>query len=245
MTLLSWLFRKRSVPAQVGTPQVLAVESTHPVAQQGTRQAANNGGAQPAPGVGLREQFRAQSLARRGQLYATLRASLLRVGILEASYKFKVLALDQGARQFLVMIDLASSVQHNPALLMRVEASIAEQAKLRYDLEVPAVYWRTVEQPGPIPAASAGSAPETDPVEASRPENAEKKSTPDGVLDGRSRQGHEPIQTEEILAFKRALSVTAGPPSGTGPLHRYSPLVTGYEDTQVVSPQTRPASDSD
>jgi hypothetical protein len=182
-----------------------------------------------------REHLRVQSLARREQLYGAVRESLLRVGILAASYKFKVLALDQSGRQYLVMIDLASNLNRNAAQMAEVERLIAENAKSHYDLAVTAVYWRVDDQLGDGAAQSAAAAQVA-------PEVVKKALTP-----GDHAGAHfEPLQTEEMLAFKRALAVTATSPSPAAgvvrpPARGYSPLATGYEDTQVVSPDTRPA----
>ena len=61
---------------------------------------------------------------------------------LSASYKFKVLSLDQRGRQFLVMMDLAREYGGETARLSEIEALIAQTAKTRYDILVTAVYWR-------------------------------------------------------------------------------------------------------
>lgn len=185
----------------------------------------------------MRDQVRVQALARREQLYGAVRESLLRVGILAASYKFKVLALDQSGRQYLVMIDLAANLGRTAAQMTQVETVIADTAKSMYDLAVTAVYWRTDDKLGEPLTQAAAPAP-AEPA----PSPAPAKATPRG---DKAAPHFEPLQTDEMLAFKRALAVTTAvpPPSGVvrPPARGYSPLATGYEDTQVVSPDTRPA----
>jgi hypothetical protein len=181
------------------------------------------------------EHRREQALARREQLYGAVRESLLRVGILAASYRFKVLALDQTGLQYLVMIDLASNLGRSAAQMTEIEAVIADHAKSHCDIAVTAVYWRVDDRLGQASAVPAPVArpPLEEVKKPAEPEEAE----PHG-------RGFEPLQTEEMLAFKRALAVTpAAPIPGAGarpPARGYSPLATGYEDTQIVSPDTRP-----
>ncbi len=188
----------------------------------------------PPDSPSVRERQRAEGVTRREQLYGTVRESLLRVGVLAASYKFKVLALDQVGRQYLVMIDLAPSVKQDAGTTLEVESLIMDAAKSRYDILVTAVYWRVNEQMGGAVAP---------PVVA--PAAQETPATVTGAAPQPSDPRHEPLQTEEMLAFKRALAASAAvpatPPGAPRPPARsYSPLTTGYEDTQVVSPDTRP-----
>ncbi len=181
------------------------------------------------------ERRREQALARREQLYGAVRESLLRVGILAASYRFKVLALDQTGQQYLVMIDLAANLARSAAQMTEIESVIVDNAKSHYDIAVTAVYWRADDR---LAQASAVPAP------AARPTADEvKKPAVAKVVESPGR-GFEPLETEEMLAFKRALSVTAAAPVPAGgarpPSRGYSPLATGYEDTQIVSPDTLP-----
>lgn len=198
-----------------------------------------------AENAAIREQLRTQSLARREQLYGAIRESLLRVGILAGSYKFKVLALDQSGRRYLVMIDLVSSLSHDVAKMAEVEALIAASVLSRYDLAVTAVYWRRDEHLGETQVQPVEVIPT--PAMAEAPVSAHevpKNSAVPVAVDEHAGSRYEPLQTEEMLAFKRALAVTgpAAAPTGAAraPARSYSPLATGYEDTQVVSPDTRP-----
>lgn len=127
--------------------------------------------------------------ARREQLYVAIREAMTRAGVLSASYKFKVLSLDQKGDQFLVMMDLAKVAGDPEPRLGEIEALIVRSAKMRFALTVPAVYWRlnegaTVRTLGPDSQAvlRASAAPA-------------KPAIP----------RHEPIQADEMMAFQQAL----------------------------------------
>ena len=83
--------------------------------------------------------------ARREQLYVAIREAMTRAGVLSASYKFKVLSLDQRGNEFLVMMDLAKAFGGPPEQLGEIEALIVQHAKARFEITVPAVYWRMDE----------------------------------------------------------------------------------------------------
>lgn len=261
MSIFSWFSRKKHVVESeprfsMGAD---ATETTQPmpfdagVSESTTSSSAHRAAARRAENALLREQLKVDSLARRERLYAAVRESCLRVGILVASYKFKVLALDQSGRQYLVMIDLAAALGRTPAQLVELEELIAENAKTQYDIVVTGVYWRLSEQLGTVPmrTTAATAAP---PVEEVQPEVAAApvsvptpvppvaSDSPSPPSDSHGSR-YEPLQTEEMLAFKRALAATGAAPQPAGPrpsTRAYSPLSTGYEDTQVASPHTRP-----
>ena len=115
-----------------------------------------------------------ERMERRELLYTVVRDAMVRAGVLSASYKFKVLSLDQRGRQFLVMMDLAREYGGETVRLSEIEALIAQTAKTRYDILVTAVYWRIndhvavgIPQKGvapqgaalPVPAAPVAAAP--------------------------------------------------------------------------------------
>ena len=243
MSVISWFSRKKSVSsALVQTPDTRPpVERTQPMGldQMDSRQTAPiaepRSVARAAENAAVREQLRTQALARREQLYGVVRESLLLVGIGAASYKFKVLALDQGGRQYLVMIDLAPNLIDDVVKMAKVESLVAEGALSRHDLAVTAVYWRRDAQLGASQSAAM--------AEVQTPRE-EPKSVAGAATDESAGSRYEPLQTEEMLAFKRALAVTGPAPAAPGvaraPARGFSPLATGYEDTQVVSPDTRP-----
>lgn len=115
-------------------------ESTRPV---GGGQRIEGGVASQARA--LAASRKSERNARREMLYAVVRESMVRAGVLSASYKFKVLALDQRGLQFLVMMDLAREYGRDVNRLTETEALIAQTAKTRHDILVTAVYWRINE----------------------------------------------------------------------------------------------------
>lgn len=244
-----------------------------------------------------------ERMERRELLYTVVRDAMVRAGVLSASYKFKVLSLDQRGRQFLVMMDLAREYGGETVRLSEIEALIAQTAKTRYDILVTAVYWRIndhvavgIPQKGvapqgaslqgapplarrPLPAAAAPApAPVTArpavpvPVAAAtapaalRPPVAAPVHAPVAAPAGpvsapaaplapaaapRAAPRYEPIEADEVAAFKRALATAAGSaaaapaaaakpgvPVRSGPLLPPSSQPTGFEDTEM------PGSDS-
>jgi len=251
MSLFSW-FTRKSAKSYDDTSGLAPVEPTRP-AGKGAKDGADN--AQAA-------NRKNERMARRELLYSVVREAMTRAGVLSASYKFKVLSLDSRGRQFLVMVDLARDYGGETARLAEIEALVAQGAKTRYDIVVTAVYWRMHEhvavgdpnaqlkqrdsQPaaldshpavlesGPVPLDS-GPAPLA-PAVAQRPPSR-----------------YDPIQADEVAAFKRALAdgvtnpaaaaaAAVGVPHGAsaksfdgsakrGP-QSYT-LLTGFEDTEL------------
>ena len=126
--------------------------------------------------------------ARREQMYVAIREAMTRAGVLSASYKFKVLSLDQGGDEFLVMMDLERVAGDPSPQLGAIESLIVQSARLRFEISVPAVYWRvhevaTIGKPVPHTAENPASGPQARPVPPR----------------------YEPIQADEVAAFQQAL----------------------------------------
>jgi hypothetical protein len=233
MSLLSWFSPKK--PAKALLPDSSGMssglsrqEATRPV------NAKAQPGKPPAPAADHAGNRKNERMARRELLYGVVRESMVRAGVLSQSYKFKVLSLDQRGRQFLVMMDLASEFGGETHRLAEIEAMIAQSAKARYEILVTAVYWRMNEHVA-VGLPSSRVAPPA-PLETSRPAPARAaEPTP----------RYEPIQADEVAAFKRALA--AGVPAAAaakvaaekvhGP--RSYTLLTGYEDTEMPDPDVR------
>lgn len=173
--------------------------------------------------------------ARREQLYVAIREAMTRAGVLSTSYKFKVLSLDQRGNEFMVMMDVFTAIGQLPAQLGEVETQIIQHARARFEIHVPAVYWRvdatsTVLKPkpaaAPVPAPGIPmNAADARPFESTRPIVAQR---------------FEPIQADEVTAFKQALSAgaaAAAAPAARGVQTRSGPrshtLITGFEDTEM------------
>ena len=196
-----------------------------------------------------------ERMERRELLYSVVRDAMVRAAVLSASYKFKVLSLDQRGRQFLVMMDLAREYGGDTARLSEIEVLIAQTAKARYDIAVSAVYWRlndhvavgipqkglAVRPPAAAPVAAAASVPA-----AVRPAGAAPTATP--VAPARAAAPaavplapsprpaaprFDPIEADEVAAFKQALAsagrtvaaAAPGVPVRSGPSTRSSPLL--------------------
>ncbi len=130
MSLFSW-FTRKSKPQAPRAAAVGDIGKPLPQAQAGSPQ----------------DQLRrGERTERRELLYTAVRDAMVRAGVLSAGYKFKVLSLDQRGSQFLVMMDLAPEYGGDMERLGEIETLIAQSAKTRFGIGVPAVYWRTNAQ---------------------------------------------------------------------------------------------------
>lgn len=181
---------------------------------------------------------RSERHGQRELLYSVVRDSMTRAGVLAASYKFKVLSLDTRGRQYLIMVDLLSGSALEAGGLAEIEAMLAQTAKVRHDILVTAVYWRISEQV--TLGQSAPPRPRSAQTKADKPVSARPRPTP-------ALPGYEPLQQDEIAAFKRAIasvSVSADKPvkgqvvtSG-----RRRPTPPGeFEDTLISPAADRPS----
>lgn len=133
-------------------------------------------------------------------LYSVVRESMIRVGVLSSSYKFKVLSLDSRGRQYLIMMDLARLQADEIGRMSEIESLIAHSAKSRYDILVTSVYWRINEQVTAGLTRSAPAAVPRKPVAATPP-----------------KPSYEPLQADEVAAFKQALASVPPPASLSSP----------------------------
>lgn len=264
MSLFSWFSRKpappKAKPRSAGAEPsgLLNADATVPLAPGRPGQPL----LQPVPPEHAANR-KNERMERRELLYTVVRVAMVRAGVLSASYKFKVLSLDQRGRQFLVMMDLAREYGGETARLSEIEALIAQTAKTHYDILVTAVYWRINDHvavglpqkgitpttvpsaaapqgvvrkpvPAPVPAAPAPvAAPASSLLFPAEPA-ARFPTTPTAL--GRTPSGttapapllpasntgpaplapasgparFEPIEADEVAAFKRALADAAG-----------------------------------
>jgi hypothetical protein len=101
------------------------------------------------------EKRKSKRLERREQLYKVVRDSMTRSGILAAEYKFKVLSMDAGGGQYMVMLDCHNPSVAVPDRLNAIEEMITKAAMTTHDIEVTSMYWR-------FPPASSKTAAATD-----------------------------------------------------------------------------------
>jgi hypothetical protein len=153
--------------------------------------------------------------ARRELLYAVVRQSMMRAGVLSSGYKFKVLSLDPKGHQFMVMIDLARTFGREAGRLADIEAMIAQGAKGGHDIVVEGVYWRMNEQ---VAVRSAAAQHKLTGAHAQRSDNSQpaaldsqpgaEESAPGalGAAGARVAPRFEPIHADEVAAFKNALA---------------------------------------
>lgn len=243
MSLMSWLF-PGSKRAKAAPPSTMTSDAG--AQRRSPRDAA------PGSSSAKRKSDRA---ARRELLYAVVREAMVRAGVLSASYKFKVLSLDAEGRQFLIMVDLARGAGGSAANQAEIEALIAQSAKARHDMLVTAVYWRVNEQvavgradPRRHPRAAADSQSHADSQPPADSVPTALHSVPPPLVAPAARgPAYDPIQADEVEAFKRALVegsrpaplAADGDPAAQGPADKgaHGPrsytLITGFEDTEL------------
>lgn len=160
---------------------------------------------------------KSQRLERRELLYAVVRESMARVGILSSSYKYKVLSLDSRGSQYLIMMDLPKEMTAHVGQLAEIEEIVTQTARTRHRIDVSAVYWRINElakspvlrKPRSEPEVAAKPAPRAEPVLAA--------ARPQPGTAGANRR-FEPIRPDEVNAFKQALVTgTKGKPPAPAP----------------------------
>lgn len=237
MSLMSWLFSSkksaRSAPQtgpNSGSPRRAPKEAT-------------------APGGGSAKR-KSERAGRRELLYAVVREAMVRAGVLSASYKFKVLSLDAEGRKCLIMVDLARGAGGDAANLAEIEALIAQSAKSRHEILVTAVYWRVNEHVS-VGRADVRHHPrhtDSQPPQLDSQPGAVHAVVEPMVAPSSRGPAYEPIQADEVEAFKRALvagsrpaPLSPTPETGNAPGSdgkgsagpRSYTLLTGYEDTEM------------
>jgi len=205
MSMFNWFFRKQ--PSQVQAP----AESSglgHTDATVPFRHSDKGSAKMPAaPKPGSAANRRGERLERRELLYTVVRESMTTAGVLSSGYKFKVLSLDSRGVQYLIMMDLASDYAAESARLAEMENLIAHNAKSRYGILVTSVYWRVNEQV--TAGLSRGSAPSSAPAPLSAAAAAPVKTAASPL--------YEPLEADEVAAFKKALASAASPQTKSAP----------------------------
>lgn len=237
MSLFSWFTRTstRTTAAAPDSSSLGHVDATVPVlpAERFRVKLAPPPGSHPAT-------RKTERLERREHVYSVVRDSMIRAGVLAANYKFKVLSLDVSGQQYLIMMDLTNQSAGDTARLAEIEALIAQAAKMRHDLLVTAVYWR-VNAHVTAGLSHAQPASRAHALKPSPEGQVTRASTPPSSPASR----HEPLQPDEVAAFKRSLA-SAAP---AVPLAASGQIVTSgrrnpappveFEDTQMVEPSER------
>ena len=176
--------------------------------------------------------------ARREMVYAAVRESMVRSGILSSGYKFKVLALDKRATQFMVMVDLAEQFAAMPGRLAEIEALIAYAAKSRFDILVTAVYWRLNSQLGVSASKLKPAAVNAQPLTTQGMPTAPAPTPPLSQT-----PAIEPLEEAEIEAFKQALRQAAmrpSPPTDGQSLTEAIPVTGKRSKTSPIASPVQP-----
>lgn len=227
MSIFNWFNKKNSVTTATGTDGlglgVVDVAAPPPAIRDANRKTAR--------------------IERRQLLYAVVRDSMIRAGVLATSYKFKVLSLDAAGRQYLVMMDLTDKVASDTAGLAEIESLMVQAAKMRHDILVTAVYWRVNDH-------VTNGLPPSQPIhmsqmpgQATESKVASQPEVP--MMAHKQMHRYKSLQQDEVAAFKRALASASTPM----PLSVSGKTVTSgrrnpapfeeFEDTQMVDPDER------
>ncbi len=149
---------------------------------------------------------RGRRILRREQLFAVVRESLIRGGVLSTSYEFKVLTLDANGDGFLVLVDLALPAVTMPdEYLLEIERWVQSSARARHGMDVRGVYWRRLaehDQRGialkaAVSAQRRVAAPEVSPTAI---------PVPPASAPGRMQA----VAADELEAFREALHADPG-----------------------------------
>src|SRR5450830_126644 len=217
MSLLAWLFGKkppRALPDSSGLQHMDHTRPLHP--RPGHTPPPKD---KPRPDAPVHEaqtsQRKSERHGRRELLYGVVRDTMARV---------KVLSLDQHGRQFLVMMDISPDVTSDNMRLSEIEVLLAQTARARHQILVTAVYWCLNNH------VSTGLSPER------RAAAAQAVHAPVPLAPQVPR--FEPIQSDEVAAFHKALAEigaaqpTVGQTLQSGP--RLPAQPTGFEDTERI-----------
>jgi hypothetical protein len=190
-------------------------------------------GAETAADVAARRKSERARL--RDLLYNVVRESMVRVGVLSSSFKFKVLATDPRGRKFIVMMDLSREFGSEISQLAEIEALICQSAKARHNIVVSSVYWR------------AETATPDNKSSSAHPGEKYRATVPGAALDAPGptqpdlpKSKFDPILADEITALQRALAAgSAGAadalaaPASAKIAHNPA-LLTGFENTEII-----------
>ena len=185
------------------------------------------------------EERKVKRHARREQLYIAVRESMTHCGVLSASYKFKVLSLDQRGDQFLVMMDVDQNFGNQADKLADIENKIIQTAKARFEILVTSLYWR-INTHGIVgrPKPAAHDPDQTGSLQVVGPTRQPPK---------KPASRYDPIQDDEVAAFKQALAAASGnnpvATDGAGKIRsgpRSYTLLTGFEDTEMPESSAAP-----
>lgn len=221
MSLFRWFTKKSQLPSIAAESSSLGqMDATLPFNQNGKSRSRGPNSVPPGSPANRRHE----RLERRELLYTVVRESMTRAGLLSTSYKFKVLSLDSRGRQYLIMMDMARQNVGDPQRLADMESHIAKVAKSRHDILVTAVYWRVNEH---VTAGLSRNA-----------QAAASVAAPTGGAPVAAVPRYEPLQADEVAAFKQALAAIPSPAALSAPGEivrsgRRNPAPPSFQDTEM------------
>lgn len=189
---------------------------------------------------------KSQRLERRELLYAVVRESMARVGMLSSSYKYKVLSLDSRGKQYLIMMDLPREMAEHIGQLAEIEDIITQNARQRHHIDVTAVYWR-INQLGKV-ANSVLRKPRAEselgatPPVLSRVHAESDIMAQPPLVPGERKSRFEPIRADEVHAFKQGMSAARKPAALPKRGTDFAPTefpATEFEETRLEDEQDR------
>ncbi len=241
MGLFDWLSRKNAKPSTAaGTSSfnsdgASGFDPSRLTAYPGVlvRPPDDSGGPDTESGHRIRQasaQAKARADERRNQrntyrelLHQVVRESMVRAGMISASYKFKVLSLDAKGRSFLVMMDLPAEFARQIDRLSDIEEFILSSARSRYQLEVSSVYWRV------LGAGATSTAP------AAHDANAVSVSVPNATSETATQPVAAPVATAPAAASAAASATTT--PSAVSLLKPAPPVAASRATASTGRPQ--------
>lgn len=245
MTLFRWFSEKPKAVPVLPAGQTKDRESAHGPARHSKPQSIAT---QSTPS---QENIRVRRHARREQLYIAIREAMTHCGVLSTCYKFKVLSLDQAGNEFLAMVDLSLSSGKDFMHLAEIESSIMQQARERFEIIVPTVYWRVDGSLHDVPKSAPVSAASKQTLSVQSGTRDTANSQPAALLP--RAEGVKPrrlsVSENEVAAFRQALLAASSKASSgaleANPVARAAPrsytLLTGFEDTEMFESAAAPA----
>lgn len=247
MSFFSW-FKSKS-PSHRGheaSPRTAPPATAH---RNATAASTDSNGAESATDSAARRKSERARL--RDLLYNVVRESMVRVGVLSSSFKFKVLATDPRGRKFIVMMDLSREFGSEISQLAEIETLICQAAKARHNIAVSAVYWRAEDQE--VAPKKAGSTPSEPLHRATEPHSAPAAAQSHGSQSAALQKSgsapaeappphFDPVLADEVMALKQALSTGSPykpvPKPAAAESSRSAAHLTGYEKTEFLESET-------
>lgn len=185
-------------------------------------------------------------LERRELLYAVVRESMARVGMLSSSYKYKVLSLDSRGKQYLIMMDLPREMAEHIGQLAEIEEIITQNARQRHHIEVTAVYWRINQLAKVVTSVLRKPRAEVElgapPPVLSRVHAEAEVMAPPAALPGERKPRFEPIRPDEVHAFKQGQWTGKKPAPSAKSAPDFAPTEfpsTEFEETRLEEENDR------